>query len=287
MKRFTIATDFSEASLNAMRIAVNLAKVFQAHLQIVHVCKSCMDDTLNPSERTTNQKHELEKKLENLVSQHQQVLNGKIDYHIREGRVYKVVVNQAKYTDADLIIAGTHGVSGFEEFFMGSNAYRIVSSSHCPTITINEKFSKDNFQKILLPIDDSVASRQKVPFTADLARGLNAKIYVLGINSYDDDNIHHTINIYCKQAVDHLKSKGVESELNFTTNRKVANAVLEYAESIDADLISIMSDIEDDALKPLLGSEVQKIVNHSKIPVLTSHPRENFNYEISYTGVTG
>jgi hypothetical protein len=70
----------------------------------------------------------------------------------------------AKMTDADLIIAGTHGVTGFEQYWIGSNAYRIVSYAPCPVITVRFDFDFDNdIRNVVLPIDATPDTRQKVP----------------------------------------------------------------------------------------------------------------------------
>ena len=61
---------------------------------------------------------------------------GEFNYKIRKGKVHVEIANQAKYSDAMLVIAGTHGVTGFEEFWIGSNAYRIVTYAPCPVITV-------------------------------------------------------------------------------------------------------------------------------------------------------
>lgn len=287
MKQIVVAVDFSPGSENALRIGVNMASVFSAHLMLLHVCKPCEDDDVNPSGRTIQNIQEAEQKIKKLIDKYKNKLTGNIDFVLREGRVYKVVVEQAKYSDADLIITGTHGVSGFEEFFIGSNAYRIVTSSQCPVLTINQDFSQDKFSKILLPLDASKDTRQKVPFTADLGRAFNAEVTILGINSYDDPDHKHAMNIYCKQSENHLRSKGVKTKTEFVQSRKVAGAIMDYAKSMDADLISIMSEIETDTFAGLLGGNVQRLINSSPIPVVTSHPRQTFNYGISFTGVTG
>jgi nucleotide-binding universal stress UspA family protein len=44
----------------------------------------------------------------------------------------------AQYLDADLIILGTHVVSGFGEFFAGSNAFKVVTQSPFAVLTIQE-----------------------------------------------------------------------------------------------------------------------------------------------------
>jgi nucleotide-binding universal stress UspA family protein len=210
-----------------------------------------------------------------------------LDLKIQSGKIYKEVVGEARHSDASLIVAGTHGVSGFEALFIGSNAFRIVTASECPVLSINHEFKKNTFSRIVLPIDTSRDTRQKVPFTADLARVLQAEVIVLGVYNYADENVKNIVETYCRQAVEHLQEKGVKIIQEFVESRRISEVVIEYAQKVDADLISIMSDIDSNAFARMLGGEAQRIVNASPIPVLCSHADENFNYEISFRGITG
>lgn len=287
MKRILSAIDFSSGSLNALRVAATLSSAFAADLMMIHVCKNCDADEVIPAERDQQQKSTVADQLEQLLEKYQGQLKGKMEYKIRSGKVYKEVVNQARYLDAGLIVTGAHGISGIEEFFLGSNALRIVSAADSPVLTVNEGFTGEFFRTILLPVDLTRESRQKVPFTADLARAMNARVEVLGLIAYSDPDLEHKIKVYAQQAADHLTQKGVNHTLEFVQGHQVADLVLDHARLTGADLISIMSDKESGAIAPLLGGHAHKVINHSPVSVLVSHPREHFNYEISYTGVTG
>ncbi len=254
---------------------------------MIHVCKDCDADEVIPAERDQGQRDQIDGRLQQLVDQYRSQLKGKIEYKIRSGKVYKEVVHQARYQDASLIVTGAHGVSGFEEFFLGSNALRIVSASDQPVLTVDESFTGEFFQRMLLPIDLTHESRQKVPFTADLARAIHAEVEVLGLIPYSDAAVEHKIKVYSQQAADHLTQKGVTNTLEFEQGRRVADLVLDHARLMGADLISIMSEKESGAIAPMLGGDAHKVVNHSPVSVLCSHGREHFNYEISFTGVTG
>ena len=81
-----------------------------------------------------------------------------------------------------LVMAGTHGASGFEEFWIGSNANRIVSALRKPVITIRGGVNINrNLEKIVLPLDSTPETRQKVPFTAYMAKIFNAEVHILRV----------------------------------------------------------------------------------------------------------
>ena len=76
---------------------------------------------------------------------------------------------------------GTHGANGIGEFFIGSNAHKTVTLAPCPVITVQGNSKKLGFRKIILPIDDSIHSRQKVNYAITIAKKYAAKIDILGL----------------------------------------------------------------------------------------------------------
>lgn len=96
-------------------------------------------------------------------------------------------------TNSDIIILGTHGVSGFEEFFMGSNAFRVVTEAQCPVMSVQVHSTKVGFNDIVLPIDNSPASRQKVRFAVELAKHYDSKIHIAGILTLNYKDIRQSL----------------------------------------------------------------------------------------------
>ncbi|RLD37333.1 MAG: hypothetical protein DRI83_04095, partial [Bacteroidetes bacterium] len=136
MKKILVAIDFLDCSVNALAHAVSIAARANADIEMVWVNQpdhskeifKCDPDRLLI---------EVEKRFAELIEDYAPELEkGEMSYQIREGKVYKEIVNASDETNADLVIVGTHGSSGFEEFWIGSNANKIVSATDKPIITI-------------------------------------------------------------------------------------------------------------------------------------------------------
>ncbi len=283
MKNILVAIDFSDCSLNALHYAAMIANKCEAKLSLIHVCKPYEKSLYYPDTKSEEKKI-AERKLQDLVSKYKDQVKGKISFHIREGKVYKEVINQAKYNDTDMLVAGAHGISGFEEFFMGSNAFRLITASPCPTLTITAGFKTDSFEKILLPIDYSIESRQKTIFTAEIAGKLGATVNVLGVFNSSDKTIQNRIKQYCNQVVHYLGKHGINNSLEFSEESNIADASLSYAEKTNPQIISIMSEEDPYAFKLILGSNAHKMVHHSKYPILCLHPKKEYHYPAEFSG---
>ena len=53
------------------------------------------------------------------------------------------------------------------------------------------------------------------------------------------------------------------------TSTTITNSIIDYAEGIDADLISIMTEQQKASAALLLGPYAQQIVNYSPIPIMS------------------
>jgi len=153
MKEIIVAIDFSKGSLYALELAIDIANKTNANIMMVWVDSEADSDSeflASGSEARNDAKLHIEK----IQKDYQpKLVNSTLSYKLRKGRVYSEIANQAKYNDAELIIAGTHGASGFEKMWMGSNAFRIVTYAPCPVITIRYGFNfNKKLEKIILPI---------------------------------------------------------------------------------------------------------------------------------------
>jgi nucleotide-binding universal stress UspA family protein len=55
------------------------------------------------------------------------------------GSAHEQIVKAAKSRRANLIVIGTHGRTGLSKLLMGSVANKVVSTSHCPVLTVRGK----------------------------------------------------------------------------------------------------------------------------------------------------
>ena len=282
MGKILSAIDFSDCSINAFLHALSIAQKCKCDLEMIWVNKpdSQKEKYIEPK---VDLAADVKKKLEDLVEKYQPELpEGKLTYKIRKGKVYKEMAAEAKTQKAMLVVAGTHGASGFEEFWIGSNANRIVSACECPVITIRGGINvKRNLERIVLPIDSTLETRQKVTFTGYLAKHHDAEIHVLKLYTSKIKAVRQDVDFYAGQVSRYLDQEKIRY---IVTSREVDNlsdAMIAYAKEVDANLISIMTDQESTTSNLWMGPYAQQTVNHSPIPVLSIHARELMTIQTS------
>jgi nucleotide-binding universal stress UspA family protein len=157
---------------------------------------------------------------------------------------------------------------------IGSNASKIVTYSPCPVITVRETYPiKKTIKKIVLPLDNSAATRQKVPFAMEMARVFNAEIHVLELQSSTLKSIRRIVTKYTEQVERFLKENEIKYQLKSVDCDNITTATIQYAEEIGADQIFIMTEQEQETSNIWLGPFAMQMVNNSPIPVISIQPK--------------
>lgn len=276
IKKILIPVDFSETSKLALEHAAYLCNALQSELHLLHIYKTSTIDVLPNLTATSSTapnydslKDLVTNELDEIGKQFSDKHNVPYNIEVKDGSVSRGIISSAKAVGADLIVMGTHGVSGFEEFFIGSNAYRVVTSSSVPVLTVQGHAEKIGFQNIVLPIDGSNHTRDKVSHVVALAETFGSTVHIAQLTTEDDNEA--TLRLKVKQIEEHLDHKGVKHTSTVLTEGNIAMMTLHFAQSIKADLIAIMTDQENYS-GFFVGQYAQQIVNHSKTPVLSVTP---------------
>tara|TARA_B110000263_G_scaffold128706_1_gene111946 strand:+ start:543 stop:1010 length:468 start_codon:yes stop_codon:yes gene_type:complete len=140
IRKIILATDFSESSEEASYHAVLLAQTFNAELQALHV--------FTPRPIGTNyasvQKEKQAKEDFVLTRERGEKMLNKLanSFHVTantifaEGHAGPEIIRVAAEQNADLVVVGTHGYTGWNRLALGSVSEYIVRHSPCAVLTI-------------------------------------------------------------------------------------------------------------------------------------------------------
>jgi len=278
MHPIIVAVDFSNTSIHALEYAIVLANRFKSDIILIWVDKLDSAEAIYP-DSSNNVRNEAKKRFDELIEQYGKLLEKglKIDYKLRKGKIYHEVDGMARTLGASMIVAGAHGISGYEEFWIGSNAFKIVTYASCPIITIRNDFPiLDKIDNILVPIDSSVETLQKLPVIATLASLFNSTVHLVATQYSQLKSIQRLAMKNADAASHYLKKNNVNSLMDELVSNDITKAVIDYATELDADLIGIMTE-QETPVNILLGPHAQRLINQSAVPVLSVHPQEHFS----------
>lgn len=289
--KILIPVDFSETSLLAIKHGAFIAQLTKADVYLLHVVNTYyVSQNLFVPLVSIDQSEIEHKATEKLLHLAEDV---KHEYGLIVKNIIKVgtpsieVGRVAKEINASLIVMGTHGYSPLEELVIGSTALKVITKSPCPVLAMNGDANHKGYHKIVLPIDTSSNSRQKVNYALEFAKKFSAIIHAVALLGSDEESEKPAMELILHQIEILAAEKKVifHSEvLNQVKNR--ATATVNYIDKIGADLVVIMTDQDAELSGFFLGPYSQQVVHLSKVPVLAIKPKELYAADFSILGGT-
>jgi nucleotide-binding universal stress UspA family protein len=140
VSRILVPTDFSEPSIEALELAIELASRFSASVTLLHAQEMptyVFPDAVMPvtpqvvAELEKSSKDELER-IAGRVRAAGIPVNTKTVLGPNDGEICRF----AEEMNADLIVMGTHGRTGLRHVLLGSVAEKVVRRAPCPVLTV-------------------------------------------------------------------------------------------------------------------------------------------------------
>ena len=145
VKKILYPTDFSDPSAYALTYAAEMAKLFDAELELLHVMldESQLVSFYLPQITVQNLSKDMEdgakNKLEDFIKEAKVLEGVRYSYSMVKGIADEEIIKRAADTNADLIVIGTHGRTGFEHVLFGSTAEKVVRKAPCPVLSVRKK----------------------------------------------------------------------------------------------------------------------------------------------------
>jgi nucleotide-binding universal stress UspA family protein len=148
-KKIMVAIDGSDISAIVLQEAIKLADSQKAHLRVVHVVDERVACYGGPGFDFALIAESLQKEGQNIIDHAFESIKKqpsvKYDSALLElkpfqGRIAEVIVEEVDRWNADLLVLGTHGRSGFSHLFIGSVAEQVIRIATTPMMLIKGKY---------------------------------------------------------------------------------------------------------------------------------------------------
>jgi len=281
MKQILVSVDFSASSLNAFNHSIGIAEKFNSGILLKwNECKN--SKKLLNLKKGEEAKKIAEKKILELIEDFK-VKNIEIRYTFTKGKTYQEIVKLSEREQSDLIVFGCVFTPAIKRFFMGDDANKLIANAKAPVLTFHENRGiSEELKKIVIAIDNTLDTRQKLPITMEFAKKFGAEVHVLGIYTSSVSTIMMRVDSYVKQAFAGLRTKGIPNEVHFIKTTNISKSTIKYAKEVNANLIITMVDTEYFTSDIFLGKQPQQMVNHSSIPVLSLRNKQLIKTNIGF-----
>ncbi|NNJ55183.1 MAG: universal stress protein [Bacteroidia bacterium] len=278
-----VPVDFSESSENAIDYAMEMAKLFEHDLTLLNVISKGMKSLFLGD----TQKDLLREGINVRLQEYKKNILEKwpeatVNILIKEGKPYKVINQTAEDLNCDSVVMGTNGANGMEQF-VGSTTTRVISSSTVPVIAVKDHRPNHTFDHIVLPIDLTKSSKQKLSYAIKYAKKYDSTIHVI-MELEKDEFAKHKVEANLAYVNKVLGENDVKFSVKLLDDRKypdhLGKDTVRYADEIGADLIMIMTQAEGNLTEFFVGSYAKQVINSSiSTPVMAINPKKTFSYE--------
>lgn len=276
MKKIIVPIDFSEYSEYALNTAAILAKKYDADILALHMLEL---STVHAYGKETEGDHMAkavfylklaEKRFDEFLNK--DYLNGiGITRIVRHFKVFSELGEVAAENNADLIVMGSKGASGLNEFFIGSNTEKVVRYSDIPVLVIKNKPVNWEVKNIVFATDFSEDAIPSFLTATKILDPLEARVQLLHVNVPGEgfkstDEQENAVENFLQQAEGNLKRLG---DVHYIADKSVENGILKYATKINADMVAITTHGRTGLARFFEGSISEDLANHANFPIMT------------------
>ena len=267
MKKILVPCDFSKPAINAFRFALDVASQSKGTILLLHVIElPVLHDTvlmpvLNFEEELLKElRGKAETEFKKLVAKYK--FEGvKVSDKVVFGNVATMILDCVNENSIDIVIMGSHGASGAREFFVGSNAEKIVRRSPVPVLTTKEYYNGP-VKNIVLPNNlDTENQNDFIAKIKSLQNFFKARLNIVWINTPEKFTSDTT-------TLERLKAFAKQYKLtNYTTHvfnyMSEEEGILEFSRLIDGDMIAMATHGYKGIAHMVNGSMAENVVNHT------------------------
>lgn len=271
MKRILVPTDFSKHAEYALRVAAQIAKQNNCEIILLHMLELPQQagDAIGSGHKIPEIMFFKDAAINNLENlKYADYLEGiPVSEIVIFEKTFEGVLSISKKNDIDFIVMGSHGASGFQEMFIGSNTEKVVRMSEVPVLVI--KNQTDEFKASNFVFASDFSDEIKKPFkkVIEFASTFNSHLNLVMINT---PNSFKSTIIAEKMMSDFMKNFNYPNHsFHIYNDVNVEKGIINFSNKINADLIGMCTHGRTGLAHFFNGSISEDIVNHAVKPIIT------------------
>jgi nucleotide-binding universal stress UspA family protein len=271
MKRILVPTDFSEQANYALHVASQLAKKHHCEIYLLHMLELPINevDALSSHSDLPEAMFYLKlarKRFDDVLAK-PFLKTIKVHEIVKFQQAFDGIIDTCKEYKIDLIVMGSHGVSGFKEMFIGSNTEKVVRTSEIPVLVIKNYHQNFKVNNFIYASDFTEENKKPFKKAVEFAKLVKATLHLLMINT---PNKFLTTDESDSRMQNFMKGSQFKNyTLNIYNDYTIEKGILNFAQHIDAGLIGMSTHGRKGIAHFFNGSISEDLVNHANRPVIT------------------
>jgi nucleotide-binding universal stress UspA family protein len=273
MKKILVPTDFSPHAENALKVAAQMARRFNGEIFLLHMLELPLRFNDPISGNNSNQLPEAlffmklaKKRFKELMS-HDYLKGVKVHETVEFHQAFEGIMEISQKHNCDIIIMGSHGATGLKEIFIGSNAEKVVRNSNIPVMIIKNERPNFEVKNLVFATDCNLENKQTLSKVKKFVQKIDAALHLVYVNTANNFVIEEKAQ---KDLEEFVKGEDlINYTLNIYNDVSIEKGILNFALSINAELVGISTHGRKGLDHFFNGSISENLVNHANIPIIT------------------
>ncbi len=261
MKTIIVPTDFSEAAENALIYAMDIAKLMDASIVLLHVCNT------NNSVASEPELEEKNKKAIYLLEQHMtKESNIKFEICVQPKFIVDKILEVAEEKNASLIIFGVPEEGVFDESIVGNTTSDAISNLVTPILMIPSKAKFKIPSKIVFAADYSeLENDQPLSALLNFITFFNSKVFILNVKGKNEKTPSKSVAAFLSLRK-HLKK--VDHSIHKVINDDVVSGINQFVEETSSEIVAMIPHRHNFLYRLFNFSNTKKMAFQSHVPLL-------------------
>ncbi len=268
-----VPTNFSTRANIAYRQSINFAERTNGDVHLLHVIPQ-KDNNANLDLEIDVIHNQVLKLVENCSDDIRRRIHTRIEY----GRVNTIICKVENELSPDFMFIGSDAA---RKNHAHSITLKLIDKISCPLVVFAGRFDRVGCDRIVLPVDLTKETKQKIDLAVKIAKIYGSKIYVVSAtgNVGDDKMAHLQERIADVKSIFDKINIACETQLLHTDDNveKMANSINDYADDINASAIIIMTRQENRLQKFFVGSMATELIKKANVPIVCVSPKDMSN----------
>jgi nucleotide-binding universal stress UspA family protein len=272
MKTILVPTDFSDASRNASKYAVNMAKALNYKVLLLHVFNVPVIITGEYSAAEMINVNELEQEHNVRLQEEAEALRKGtdviIEYKSLSGFTVDEIAGIEQKEKPDLIVMGLSPQGKISEFVFGSVSTDVVKNTQTPVIIVPEASQYKEVKKIAFASDLKMECDMKMhePLT-DMIEAFSSSIAILNVVKEQADKIGKDDGVSGRRIETYFENR--EHIYHFLENNDIIAGITEFIVNQHVDMVTMIPQKHNLIERLFRESNTKRMAFHVDIPLLT------------------
>jgi len=288
-KSILVATDFSDTAHAGFQWAVELARVHDAEIRLVHglmLPSQATDFLPSPPDYSEEIQAAALARLDRAANEAREK-GCDVETDLRLGMPSQCIMDAAEEDGADLIVIGTRGLTGLSHLLLGSTAQRVVQHAKCPVLAIHpgDIDQHRKMKSILVPTDFSDHAARAIHIALEIldkepdeTRLVLLHVYHLPFEYTAYGTVPTAVDYFqdvegnAQQRLEEIAAPLRKQGLEIKTVAREGyppEVIVAVADELKTDLIAVGTHGRSGLAHLLLGSTAERVMQTAPCPVLT------------------